>query len=453
MRAAKVLVWCSLCACAEQPEALPSVSNQAAFFCGTRDAPATRDKWAHFPERVPFTDTDITWRVERYTGDLDARTVDGILAAAFAPWSTASTLDFRQVAPTQPADIRIRFDHPGEELPEFDKLDDDTLGIGDSALHTVLFNDDVDWSQPTHDLQSVALHELGHVLGLAHSDEGNAVMTTSLRDNSEKRALHREDELAINVLYGDWQPLRGLATDVAASGSRGNPVLWVTSGANTVWRFDFVTERFMQVPGDGVAISVGNTGLPWVVSSDDSLWEAVTPDGVWWPRGSAKDVAVGSLNGGGTAIWILSTRSTGDGNYVLQKLQGDAFVDSDESGVRVAVDPLGRVYVVKRDGAIWRRGRRDNNVSGGWESLPGCASDIGVGTDGDIWVVDCRLDANGNGPVWVWNEQSVTAMVSDPPFRRGFVPVAAAAKRIAGGPDGKPFAVDAQGGVWRRVAR
>jgi len=43
------------------------------------------------------------------------------------------------------------------------------------------------------DLQSLVLHELGHVLGLAHNSTTGSVMNTTLKDNQERRQLGKVD--------------------------------------------------------------------------------------------------------------------------------------------------------------------------------------------------------------------------------------------------------------------
>lgn len=61
------------------------------------------------------------------------------------------------------------------------------------------FDDDEDWRLGANmDVFSVALHELGHALGLGHSDNPNAVMYPYYRFVS---ALHEEDVRAIQGMY------------------------------------------------------------------------------------------------------------------------------------------------------------------------------------------------------------------------------------------------------------
>jgi hypothetical protein len=60
------------------------------------------------------------------------------------------------------------------------------------------------------DLETVALHEMGHILGLAHSTVGGAVMYPYVTPNFLKRALTEDDKQGIRNLYPVWQNLGGL---------------------------------------------------------------------------------------------------------------------------------------------------------------------------------------------------------------------------------------------------
>lgn len=52
------------------------------------------------------------------------------------------------------------------------------------------------------DLQSVALHEIGHCLGLNHSTSGEAVMAASLTVGTQKRSLSPDDVAGLQAIYG-----------------------------------------------------------------------------------------------------------------------------------------------------------------------------------------------------------------------------------------------------------
>ena len=103
------------------------------------------------------------------------------------------------------ADIKIGFGRPnhGDGAP-FD-------GRGGTIAHAFAptdgrfhFDADEPWSvgvRPrSFDMETVALHEIGHLLGLGNSSVEKAIMCPSLSTGRSKR-LHRDDIQGIRVLY------------------------------------------------------------------------------------------------------------------------------------------------------------------------------------------------------------------------------------------------------------
>lgn len=138
---------------------------------------------------------------------------------ALENWGKYGHLNFRRV-PTPDADIIVSFgrgyhgdhypfDGPGSILAHaFFPYEQSSLG-GD--IH---FDDDEDWADSKSgrgnpegtDFYSVALHELGHSLGLAHSASANSVMFPyySGYDPNGRPQLQYDDILGMYELYSKF---------------------------------------------------------------------------------------------------------------------------------------------------------------------------------------------------------------------------------------------------------
>jgi hypothetical protein len=62
----------------------------------------------------------------------------------------------------------------------------------------------------------------------------------------------------------------------------------------------------------------------------------------------------------------------------------------------IAVDPSGNPWVTNNDGFIYRW------TGTAWAAQPGCAVDVGIGANGQTWVVGCT-PANGGFAIYSWN--------------------------------------------------
>ena len=66
----------------------------------------------------------------------------------------------------------------------------------------VHFDETDDWTDETA-LYNVALHELGHSLGLGHSDDSNAAMFSGLHLDGKEISIGQDDVNGIRALYGE----------------------------------------------------------------------------------------------------------------------------------------------------------------------------------------------------------------------------------------------------------
>ncbi|KAJ9135238.1 hypothetical protein P3X46_032446 [Hevea brasiliensis] len=126
---------------------------------------------------------------------------------AFQRWASVSQFTFQEAPTGSKADIVIGFyrrDH-GDGLA-FDGPLGTVLAHAfypqDGRFH---YDADKDWSNNPNmnqfDLESVAAHEIGHLLGLAHSQDSNAIMYSIIPIGTIKRKLTQDDIDGIHALY------------------------------------------------------------------------------------------------------------------------------------------------------------------------------------------------------------------------------------------------------------
>jgi len=155
----------------------------------------------------------LTFAFEDGTGDIAGAAEFQGVRQAFATWAGATPFTFTEVERTAGPDVLIDWrpandpDHSmvGTIIAHADFPPG--CGVINNSLPRPLHFDDteVQWNvgaaPNTHDVESVALHEIGHILGLEHSDLPSAVMFKSIRRNTTKRVLTVDDIDGIQKLY------------------------------------------------------------------------------------------------------------------------------------------------------------------------------------------------------------------------------------------------------------
>ena len=152
---------------------------------------------------------DITYSFVNGTGQLQGEVERDLVRRAFALWAQQTPLVFTEAADSSTADIVIGwavgdhgdgdpFDGPGDVLAHasFPNPYDN----GQVFLH---FDDDERWVDSETrdvDLMTVAAHEIGHTLGLAHSNDPNALMFPSY--SGPRRFLSEDDVAGAQAIYG-----------------------------------------------------------------------------------------------------------------------------------------------------------------------------------------------------------------------------------------------------------
>jgi len=176
------------------------------------------------PAAPAFSATSCTWNKRELTYAFGTGTNDVAgngerdpVRRAFATWSATTQFAFREVGTGDNPDILISWTQAncgdanmtGSTLAHSDYPPG--CGYYGNALPRPLHFDDQEhaWTvgaaANSYDIETVALHEIGHILGLQHSSIAGAVMFPTVSANATKRVLDADDIEGIRRQY----PIRG----------------------------------------------------------------------------------------------------------------------------------------------------------------------------------------------------------------------------------------------------
>ncbi|KAM5581537.1 metalloendoproteinase 3-MMP-like [Rosa sericea] len=165
----------------------------------------------HTTVHYSFPDGNLKWPSSKYhlTYGFLAGTpseAPGAVAQAFSTWAKNTHFKFSKAQNYQSADLKVSF-HKGDH-GDGDSFD----GPGGQLAHaayptegTLHYDADETWSVGAKpgaiDIESVGLHEIGHLLGLGHSSVEEAIMYPTIPEGVAHKSLHEDDIQGIKALY------------------------------------------------------------------------------------------------------------------------------------------------------------------------------------------------------------------------------------------------------------
>ncbi len=384
--------------------------------------------------------TSLTYAYQNFTSDLTPAQIRSAIASAFGLWAAVTPLSFSEVPLGNSPDIVIRFaggDH-GDGNPF-----DGPSGIlahayypppgGGALAGDTHFDEAETWSinLPASgiDLITVAGHEFGHALGIAHSTVKGALMYAYY--GGPHRQLESDDIAGIQALYGmrsrwsGWENLGGiLSSGIGVSSWAANRLdCFVRGTDNAMYHKWWNGSNWSGWENLGGILASAPTAVSWgenridtfVRGTDNAMWHK------WWNGStwSGWENLGGVLTSGiGVSSWAanrLDCFVRGTDNAMWHKWwNGSIWSDWENLGGVLMSAPAAvswgpnriDTFVRGTDNAMWHKWWNGSTWSG-WEKLGGVlTSGIGVSS----WAanrLDCFVRGTDNAMWHKWWDGSV----------------------------------------------
>ncbi|XP_038138494.1 matrix metallopeptidase-21 [Cyprinodon tularosa] len=222
---------------------------------------------------MAFSKDVLRWRLigEGYSSQLTIEEQRYILRLAFRMWSEVSPLEFVEDtwSPLEEVDIKLGFG-TGRHLGCNQRFD----GTGQEFAHAwflgdIHFDDDEHFTGPSShsgiSLLKVAVHEIGHVLGLPHIYRPGSIMQPSYLPHESSFEMDWMDRKAIQHLYGGCKGRFSTVFDWIRKDKRPNGAVIIcfnTYFMRDGWYWLYENRNNRTRYGDPVPMQTGWHGIP-----------------------------------------------------------------------------------------------------------------------------------------------------------------------------------------------
>lgn len=176
--------------------------------CGNPDIPSgAKDDFtaaAYVATGCKYDKETLLYSIEKYPLQMQPQKIRTIIDAAFNAWSNVTRLNF--IYTDGRADLRIRWQQNDGSA----SLGGHFLGkayyppwCGGTNAGLMILDSDEHWAETAEDgiiLYNVVLHEIGHLLGLSHSNNPSSIMHAQYHPRSN--TISTDDIAGIESIYG-----------------------------------------------------------------------------------------------------------------------------------------------------------------------------------------------------------------------------------------------------------
>ncbi len=274
----------------------------------------------------------LSYKFVNGTADLSGTTERNAVRNAFETWSRQCGLSFREVGANQAAELEVGwFTGTHGDGSAFD-------GVGNVLAHAFYpptcggthagefhFDDDETWRDNgnNYDVETVAVHEIGHLLGVEHSTDSNAIMFPTY--DGVRRDLGKDDIKAIRSLYLRSNVHLHTMNTNGSVGARHDTHAW-TEGWTQVVPYTVGSKQFLFLLKEKGFGADGNNVHIHQMEADGRVGSRVKS--YKWTEGWTTTTFY--ITGGKTYLFMLKEKGVGaDGNNVhIHRMEANGRVGS-----------------------------------------------------------------------------------------------------------------------------